>query len=56
MAGVAADPLLGLFPLSHSCLFALARHFARGLGLLFGFVIVAAIMGSLKVRIWLGKH
>ena len=56
MAGVAADPLLGLFPLSHSCLFALAKHFARDLSLLFGFAVVAAIMGSLKVRIWLGKH
>jgi hypothetical protein len=56
MVGVAADPLLGLFPLSHSCLFALAKHFVRGLSLLFGYAVVAAIMGSLKVRIWLSKH
>ena len=56
MVGVAADPLSGLFPLSHSCLFVLARHFATDLSLLFGFAVVAAIMGSLKVRIWLGKH
>ena len=56
MVGVAADPLSGLFPLSHSCLFALAKRFVRGLSLLFGYAVVAAIMGSLKVRIWLSKH